>query len=453
MKKIILLFIVYCLLFPSQIFTAEPTGSDIFNQKVICDCKSDNSPPKTETKEVKREALLVADTWVLETSRESCDRAAEELNQLERQRSNYTDWGCSPKIEMTKIEDDFILKAPTLNVRIPGFDKFSDPPEFMDGGNKAYFPWIGEYINAIYTFSLTIISILAVIMVIISGIKIIFSGISGEKKDAYKRISQAVIGLVLAWGSYTLLYIINPQTVNLKSLGVVLIEPETIETEGQPETSTATGYKIVEGYFTNSNQVNEACTLSKYPIYAKENKLFDTGSGFCLGWLKKSLMDACGAIPSITNVNGAWDVAAKFQEQGKFHPCNLGGIRDGDLVFMTSVGSNWIGLWENFRLGENGCTVADASEKPVTVIDKNGTTKETTKVSGIPKNIPPITHIGIYYKGKIYHQIGRVAESSVTAYKLTGQTRSRPYWEKNNIRLDGLFVHNKAEFIAGYGSW
>ncbi|MDO9509914.1 MAG: hypothetical protein Q7J14_01335, partial [Candidatus Magasanikbacteria bacterium] len=62
-------------------------------------------------------------------------------------------------IPITEILDDIKLQAPTLTVRIPGFDKFSEPPTVMDASGKAYFPWMGEYIRAIYNFGLTAISI------------------------------------------------------------------------------------------------------------------------------------------------------------------------------------------------------------------------------------------------------------------------------------------------------
>ncbi len=170
-----------------------------------------------------------------ETKEGVCNKKAFELDKAS---NNTTKNYCKVYVPATtKIEDEFGLKAPTLQVKIPGLEKFSEPPSIMDESGRAYFPWVGEYIRAIYNFGLTAISILAVLMIIVSGIKIVSSGLGGDRKEAYKRITQAVIGLALAWGSYTLLYLINPELLNLKSLGVKLIQPmEIYEGLGEGET-------------------------------------------------------------------------------------------------------------------------------------------------------------------------------------------------------------------------
>ncbi len=462
MKKIFLILFIVCYLFKAQLLFAQRIDSDFdpipLKAPVQCKCtyqitqviqdqeseyyNPDANPTDTfETSFTAEVTYLSGSKITDELINATCQATAlkKGLGNAQCKDSN--------KVPLTtKIEDEFKLQAPTLQVRIPGFDKFSDPPEMSDDSGRAYFPWMGEYIRAIYNFGLTAISILAVLMIIISGIKIIFSGLGGDRKEAYKRITQSIIGLILAWGSYSLLYMINPQLVNLRSLGVTLIEPLTIDTEGAPETNPSVGYT-----FTSSFNIS-SCSLNKYPEYAKKNELFGTTAGLCLGWVKKSLADACGSIPDVTNSNGAWDVASKFVSGGKFHPCDLDGIKDGDLVFMTSMGSNWIGLWENFRTGNNGCTIADASSKPVTI--KSGVAQPTTPVFRSPKGMPPVTHIGVYYNGKIYHQIGPVVEDPLILKKLTNKTRpSKPYWAKNNILLTGYFIHEEAEFIAGYGTW
>jgi len=150
---------------------------------------------------------------------------------------NATNIFCNyePLLEMTELSDEFKLQAPDLKVRIPGFDKFSDPPTQWDKEGNVYLPWIGEYIRAIYNFGLVAISILAVLMIIVSGIKVMMSGLGGEKKEAYKRIAQAVIGLALAWGSYTILFIVNPNLLKLKSLQIQLVQPVNIPDDYMPE--------------------------------------------------------------------------------------------------------------------------------------------------------------------------------------------------------------------------
>lgn len=127
-------------------------------------------------------------------------------------------------VETTKIDDEFSgFKDVVLGVTIPSL-QFSAPPSEVDSEGNIYISWIGEYIKAIYNFAVLAISIIGVVMLIIMGIKIITSGGGPAKADAYKRISQIVIGLFIAWGSYAILFAINPDLTVFKSLKIQYIE-------------------------------------------------------------------------------------------------------------------------------------------------------------------------------------------------------------------------------------
>lgn len=257
----------------------ECTLKPVFYETITCECEVNstiNSSKTTIFPKIEKEST-VSDV-------DACKIKGYELG---KESNNTTINICKPSVPATtKIEDEFKLQAPILQVRIPGFDKFSDPPEMSDDSGRAYFPWIGEYIRAIYNFGLTAISILAVFMIIISGIKIIFPGLGGDRKEAYKRITQAVIGLVLAWGSYSLLYMINPQLVNFKSLKVKLIQPmpiyeslagtEDVETKagkcgglsGKPQT-LLTDLGLKGDYYKYSNYSTRYGPLCEVPATIK----------------------------------------------------------------------------------------------------------------------------------------------------------------------------------------
>lgn len=84
-------------------------------------------------------------------------------------------------------------------------------------GGKKEFSDLGSYIRSVYNFSLIVISILAVLVIIISGVQWTASGGNAETiSSAKKRISGAAIGLILAYMSYAILSSINPATVNLR---------------------------------------------------------------------------------------------------------------------------------------------------------------------------------------------------------------------------------------------
>jgi|GEM_PF-2866356 len=139
---------------------------------------------------------------------------------------------------------------PGLEIRLPGLE-FSDLGKSTDDQGYLHIPWIGEFIKAIYNFGMAIVSIVAVVMIIMQGAKIIVSG--GESKvEAYKKIGQVAIGLVIAWGSYAILYTINPALVEFKALKVKYIEPVDLaqfkaESEAGADTEITTG-QMVAGY-------------------------------------------------------------------------------------------------------------------------------------------------------------------------------------------------------------
>ena len=259
MKKLIaLLFTAYCLFGNQTVLAAD-------GPEYVCRCSA-------------KETITKGDGTLQEITLENIVFKSEEIEhqnilgcvekfRVENPKANNIFCSYEPQLQMTELSDEFKLQAPKLQVRIPGFDKFSEPPTQWDQEGNVYLPWLGEYIRAIYNFGLVAISILAVLMIIVSGIKVLTSGLGGEKKEAYTRIAQAVIGLVLAWGSYTILFIINPNLLNLKSLSVRLVQPvdipDDIMTEipqGFPAEAPPNDLVALDGYtkFFVTNATNEA---------------------------------------------------------------------------------------------------------------------------------------------------------------------------------------------------
>lgn len=144
-------------------------------------------------------------------------------------------------VETTKLGDEFGgFKDVVLGVAIPSL-QFSAPPSEVDSEGNIYISWIGEYLSAVYNFAVLAISIIGIVMLIMMGIKIITSGGGPAKADAYKRISQIVIGLFIAWGSYAILFAINPDLTVFKSLKIAFIEPMKIEIMADDDYKSLTG--------------------------------------------------------------------------------------------------------------------------------------------------------------------------------------------------------------------
>ena len=91
------------------------------------------------------------------------------------------------------------------------------------GGMKIT-PDIGNYIKVFYNYALVILSIFASIMIIVAGIQYVGSAGSQEMiASAKKKITGALIGLALAYMSYTILNMVNPATINLRLPQVYMI--------------------------------------------------------------------------------------------------------------------------------------------------------------------------------------------------------------------------------------
>lgn len=141
-------------------------------------------------------------------------------------------------VETTKIESEFAgFKDVVLGVTVPSL-QFSAPPSEVDAEGNIYISWIGEYLKAVYNFAVLAVSIIGVVMLIVMGIKIITSGGGPAKGEAYKRIMQIVVGLFIAWGSYAILFAINPDLTVFKPLAIKYIEPISFAEDPTPEIDT-----------------------------------------------------------------------------------------------------------------------------------------------------------------------------------------------------------------------
>lgn len=114
----------------------------------------------------------------------------------------------------------------TLQIPIPGFPGFSPEPIQEEGGEHFfYFPWIGQYIGAMYQYILGIVGILATVVLVWAGVVWLTAGGNAEKiKIAKEYIAGALIGLVLAFGSYLILYTLNPDLVKFKAMKLKVVE-------------------------------------------------------------------------------------------------------------------------------------------------------------------------------------------------------------------------------------
>lgn len=143
-------------------------------------------------------------------------------------------------IGATTFYSEINANKPKPAIHIPGLT-FSDINTQPDINGYIYLPWIGEYITAVYRYAAAAASILAAIIIIKSGFEIVISAGGEKKADGYKHIFQAVVGLFIMWGSYAILFVINPDLVNLKGLAVKAVEGIPISSDRIGDSSEITG--------------------------------------------------------------------------------------------------------------------------------------------------------------------------------------------------------------------
>lgn len=91
---------------------------------------------------------------------------------------------------------------------------------------------LGSYLNLMLKLFIGICAVLAVVMIIIGGLEYLTSELVSSKESGKDRITNAVLGLVLALGAYALLFTINPDLLktdltSLKDVKIVIeLEPE-----------------------------------------------------------------------------------------------------------------------------------------------------------------------------------------------------------------------------------
>lgn len=159
-------------------------------------------------------------------------------------------------------------------------------------GGKRNFTDIGEFFKYNYNLALSIAGILAVIMIVIAGIQWVTSGGNSEMiSSAKKRIGGALIGLLIAYLSYTILSIVNPALVNLRLPQAWMIRPSKVGPEWCRDSESASfSLAAKKGEVLDNTKMSELMKNPKFDLTDKAkfecgNKYFALGSGTqtCMG--------------------------------------------------------------------------------------------------------------------------------------------------------------------------
>jgi hypothetical protein len=108
-----------------------------------------------------------------------------------------------------------ILLAPTVIFAQPLYQPLVGLPGTSEGGTLDANSDFNTYINALYALSIGIAALLAVIKIIIAGVKWMLTDIVTSKEEAKKDIKGALLGLIIVLSAVLILTVINPQLVKV----------------------------------------------------------------------------------------------------------------------------------------------------------------------------------------------------------------------------------------------
>lgn len=83
---------------------------------------------------------------------------------------------------------------------------------------------LGNYLNVVINLTIGLIAVIAMVMIVMGGIEYITSELISSKANAKERITGAIVGLLIALGSYLILNTLNPNLLNLCLDGIPKVE-------------------------------------------------------------------------------------------------------------------------------------------------------------------------------------------------------------------------------------
>jgi hypothetical protein len=122
-----------------------------------------------------------------------------------------------------------LFAFPELSVKIPELNLTPTSSLIKsidtDGNVSISIPWIGEYIQAVYKYLFSIIGIVAALTIMAAGfLWMLSAGDNSKITRARQLISGSLLGIVLLFCSYMILYWINPELINLPSIKIGVVE-------------------------------------------------------------------------------------------------------------------------------------------------------------------------------------------------------------------------------------
>ncbi len=300
----------------------------------------------TKTKEEWRLKSFDNAAIIAECSGSYCSGDGWELVAIEGATHHYGDLINEEPVEVMTPKYDTSSKCykDSLNGGTGGYDpncyEFLAPIDFEDvnGGNikgvqsKDGRTWIdnirefrfGDYVNFLFRIAISALVIISVVMIMVAGIEYMTVESLFGKSQAKERIKNAIGGLILALASYTILYTVNPNLLDIGALDNM--ETASLNVEGDPAPNDTTS-KPIGG---------KQCVMVESPWGAPQDKInqfgIKCGSNYSLSDIAQSFVGHVtyrygakgGKFPSNTTaclIDGTHKDDKCKNDQGKMQRC------------------------------------------------------------------------------------------------------------------------------------
>jgi len=151
--------------------------------------------------------------------------------------------GAQKTFQYEVAQQTYKMLSPKLQIDVPGlsFDNVDVNAADGPGGIKQYsVPYLSLYLAAIYKYAIGLGTLIAIIFVMYGGFRWMTSFGNGKAvSEARSMIGNAVMGLLLLIGAYSLLYFINPDLIKMEALEILTPKQEVFGvTDQDPKTYT-----------------------------------------------------------------------------------------------------------------------------------------------------------------------------------------------------------------------
>ncbi|ETB64086.1 TPA: hypothetical protein DIC38_00795 [Candidatus Nomurabacteria bacterium] len=227
----------------------------------------------------------------------------------------------TPPLGGGQIEDepiDIETRNNIGNVNLNEYQPLAPIPGFTD--ETVSTNNIGQYFNVIFKFAIGLAGALAVIMIIIGGIQYMGDESIFGKTEAKKRIFSAILGLLIALGSWAILNTIDPNLLGTKGLKVKQVSfeivnlPDAGDNTIDPDFNTGSGSYSVG---TVSPSVANAVTKLKQGWEIDAFRVYPSNNRMVISLKKGSEVDNTNLITISPGENGYAEIGKGVVRDGK----------------------------------------------------------------------------------------------------------------------------------------